>query len=377
MSAHTLSRNILRFCLTGCFILSINSLVLANTFFVPSQYAQIQDAINAAQAGDTVFVEAGTYDIISAIQMKEKVNLTGAGNQVTILNSLDLSQPAIRGASHSMLSGFTVKKECPLGSPPNGTGIFLENVRQMVIKDNIVTGNMGQGICLKNSHYNVLENNIIKASGVNKSIGDAINLWSSSYNYILDNSVTGYMSGIYAYYGVGNKIEHNFARQIPGAYGYAGGGAITLFVAREAQLLHNTCISLELNGTPGAGITLQEPLNVQINNCLVYGKKQGLYINGGASTTATIKYSDIKGDEQDVMQGGAVNLVYGNGVLFLPPKVSLATGALFETSPCRNSGDSGTPQDPDGSRADMGAFYYELPSNPPLPASTLKGGYGK
>jgi len=281
-----------------------------------------------------------------------------------ILNGLigGNEQSVISGANNSMLSGFKIVFEVPMPGLPNyGCAISLNHVRQMVIKNNIINGHLGEGISLYHSHFNILENNTIQSVEATKTIRDALSLSASSYNHILNNKLTGSYAGLLAMDANGNKIEHNLARRIPFSSEEIDGGAIFLAREQDTQLLNNTALDLTSHplGYTTGGLVLTLPVNIQVNNCLIYGKKRGLYANGNGNPaqSVTIKYSDIKGDAQDALILG-INFTYGEGVLFFPPKVNLVNGKISAASPCRNSGDPNTPNDPDESRSDMGAFYY-------------------
>jgi len=53
--------------------------------YVPDDYAKIQDAINAAQANDTILVRAGTYNEKIRIDRKKWLTLKGEDTTRTIL----------------------------------------------------------------------------------------------------------------------------------------------------------------------------------------------------------------------------------------------------------------------------------------------------
>jgi hypothetical protein len=93
--------------------------VSADTIRVPKDYASIQAAINAASAGDTVLVAAGTYR--ERLRLKERVTLRSVGDdtkgklglkraETTIIDGggKEGEGPGVAMAEGSTLDGFTV-----------------------------------------------------------------------------------------------------------------------------------------------------------------------------------------------------------------------------------------------------------------------------
>ncbi len=90
------------------------SLAQASTIHVPGDYPTIAAAINAADDGDTILVEAGTYSIDSLLEIEGKsVSLIGDGGaEATILDGQGSGSILfIRGsaASNTVIEGFTFK----------------------------------------------------------------------------------------------------------------------------------------------------------------------------------------------------------------------------------------------------------------------------
>ena len=84
---------------------------------VPGQYPKIQTAIDAAKAGDTVLVAAGTYR--ERLQLKPRITVRSAGGgaqgklglaraEATILNHPKGQGPGVRMAEGAVLDGFTI-----------------------------------------------------------------------------------------------------------------------------------------------------------------------------------------------------------------------------------------------------------------------------
>jgi parallel beta-helix repeat protein len=115
---------------------------------VPGDHRTVQAALDHADAGDTIFVTAGTYR--GAITLREYVALIGAGAERTILVG-DRRNPVIRGAQGATVRHFTIEG--------GYQGILCSNTF-MVIEDNVIRGNRETGIhCI--IALPVIRNNII------------------------------------------------------------------------------------------------------------------------------------------------------------------------------------------------------------------------
>jgi len=80
-----------------------------STLDVPADHASIQDAVDAARAGDFVRVAAGEYH--EHLVLKTGVRLIGAGAAVTVLDGDGLGENLIdfTGARDVLVSGFTLR----------------------------------------------------------------------------------------------------------------------------------------------------------------------------------------------------------------------------------------------------------------------------
>ena len=71
-------------------VLFLGSLSFSNTINVPGDFSGIQDAINASDDGDTVFVAAGTYTHYEEFNYYGKsIALVGENKETTILDGQD------------------------------------------------------------------------------------------------------------------------------------------------------------------------------------------------------------------------------------------------------------------------------------------------
>jgi parallel beta-helix repeat protein len=140
----------------------------------PGNYSVIQDAIDNASDGDTIYVYHGIYSDFSTdygcIQIKKVLNLLGENKLNTILNGTGYARVLIVDADEVSVSGFTVQN----GGAPEQEGYF------------------GVGIDVGSGHRNIrIYNNIITEN--------QIGIWidqNSTDVFIYDNSLIGNYYGI-------------------------------------------------------------------------------------------------------------------------------------------------------------------------------------
>jgi len=148
-------------------------------------YSNIQDAIDNASDGDTVFVFSGTY--YENIVVYKTINLIGENKNTTIIDGNYSGDVIYVSANWVNISGFTIQNS---GYEAFDLGVYIYS-SYCVIKSNIIINN-NQGIYLKYSSYNKINNNII----VNREYGIYLQ-YSCSYNKINNNIISyNYKSGL-------------------------------------------------------------------------------------------------------------------------------------------------------------------------------------
>jgi len=118
--------------------------------FVPGDYATIQEAIDAANPGDTVVVDPETY-LENITISKDGITLQGSGADVTTIDGGDIgSVIKMSGVSDVTISGFTITNGLGDGQDyqgnDNGGGIAVSGCSNIVIRDNIITQNRVNGV---------------------------------------------------------------------------------------------------------------------------------------------------------------------------------------------------------------------------------------
>ena len=176
------------------------------TIFVPTDYATIQDAVDAASPGDTVFVWNGTYFDSDGVKIeKDRITLQGEDANTTTIHGRWSAWAVVyvRG-DFVNVSGFTVT-----GSESSSyfgpAGIYVES-SNCLLSDNIVNLNY-YGIKLYSSSNCTLENNIVN---LNDDYGVFL---ASSNDCVLENNIANSNDdyGVYLLYSNGCVLEENIA----------------------------------------------------------------------------------------------------------------------------------------------------------------------
>jgi len=143
----------------------------------PNNYTRIQDAIDDASNGDTIFVYSGTY--YEHITIMKRVTLIGENKETTIIDGNGKLQDVIFiMATGVSISGFTIRNS---GFAAPFAGIKIDYASHNTISDCIICDNH-YGIFLDSSSNNIIYNNLI----TNNYFGLSL-FHSSSNNTIYNN----------------------------------------------------------------------------------------------------------------------------------------------------------------------------------------------
>lgn len=165
---------------------------------VPSGSQTIQEAINNANQGDMILIEAGTFR--ENLMINKAVTLRGFAKNATFIKAENTSKPVVEiKANNVILHGFTVQNGL-VGVGVSGynftsmsdiaavsnvqAGIELEFSHNNIILDSIASSNSFEGVRIGNSTGNLVANNIVTQ---NENVG--IELTASINNRISNNTV--------------------------------------------------------------------------------------------------------------------------------------------------------------------------------------------
>lgn len=170
----------------------------------------VQEAITRSTKGDSVWVAAGKY--AGPIQMKNGVNLRGAGAPITLIEGHGVNAVVI-GANDCQIDGFTIQGDGEL----DVDGVLCEKVSGFVITRNIIAHHTWSGV-------SAIESSVLMACNLvasNRCAGIWCRGISSSPSQILHNTICGNHNeaGINVWHGASAHIRNNI---IVGNTGYGG-----------------------------------------------------------------------------------------------------------------------------------------------------------
>jgi parallel beta-helix repeat protein len=222
--------------------------VSGNTFYVggsgPGNYTTIQNAIDSASSGDTVFVYNGTY--YENITVDKSIDLIGEDRNITIINGNYNVVTVLIFSSRTHISNFCIKKSERSGFAQgvfigdlnkniwfenitvsnciitqNGKGIYAQYISNLTIKNCDIYDNLAASIYINLGAKNInIFNCTIRTNGIETSGPDNIKSGgifldmsenvTISYSSIYDNIGTGVdLRGGHSYDVYNNTIYNN------------------------------------------------------------------------------------------------------------------------------------------------------------------------
>ncbi len=358
-------------CLLAMFVLAVAPAASAVVINIPADYPTIQEGIDAAQNGDTVLVAAGVYTEEITIQSKNILLSSQEGPETSLIRGNLIMDGSID--TNGVLRGFNI-----------GPQIVDDPLLDIVGCSPIIVGNefvhggsysgYGGAIRLTNS------NAIIRGNSIRDNWG-----------FVLGGGIGSRSGGVPLI--EGNIIADN--RATSGSFGAAGGGIYIESGTIRRNLIVGNQARQDLNSPPsGGGIYYSGggPLLIE-NNTLCDNSAWTPYgdgLGGGLEFWVAqagdvvirnniIVFSPLGGGVRGVVYdttwtGWDYNLVFGNEPYdyegFEPGPHDIQADPLFvdrfsgdysllPNSPCIDAGDPDSPLDPDGTRADIGAYYFD------------------
>ncbi|MCK4457436.1 MAG: right-handed parallel beta-helix repeat-containing protein [Thermoplasmata archaeon] len=174
----------------------------ATTLYVggggPGNHTTIQSAINAASAGDSIYVYNGTYR--ENLMIDKKLSLVGENRNTTLVDGRGLGTVVHITSYWVNITGFGITNS---GPDFLDTAIKLDSVQDCRIESNNVSSNSGSAVQLYLSYGNTISDNILS----DNEIG-ALS-WLSGMNSIDSNLLVNNLFSIAIFSSLGETVANN------------------------------------------------------------------------------------------------------------------------------------------------------------------------
>jgi len=339
-------------------VLSTTNTTNAHIINVPDDQETIQGGIDASEDGDTVLVEPGKY--FENINYDSKV-ITLASFFILTGDKAYIDSTIIDGND----SGLVVELRYMEDESPVLTGFTIQNGR--------VNGQAG-GIWTQHTNPEINYCYIMNNYGGKYGGGILVQFSSAVFNHceIMGNSAIdgGNGGGIFAHWSLLILNECNVSWN----NSESGGGIF----GWDADLFINNCV-VQKNDTEShasaiyLGLDIDESRHIEIINSTIFNNTSAegdVIYSGQFDEYPTILNTIIWGNTPNDIEG-PIQIVYSDieesggelgetnidiDPLFINPQIGNLN--LQDDSPCIDAGDPESPEDPDGSRADMGAPHF-------------------
>ncbi len=251
----------------------------------------------------------------------------------------------------------------------NGSSLILENVN---IMDNFAS-TYGGGIYLIYCELIMSSNQLFDnycSDGAEEGRGGAIYMYESTLNLsecdILNNSANSHAGAIYMSRASADIDKCTFVDNTSG--GNVGG----LYYYISDSLDITNCTFYNNTGSDSGAIRFylgnapNNPPIIQNTICWNNSPAEILCSADGQPIELIVGYSDIEGGLDAIVTNNNANIIWLEGNINENPLFADSLNGDFHltfSSPCIDTGDPNSPLDPDGTNADMGAFYYDQPSD--------------
>ena len=278
-------------------------------------YDTIQDAIDAASAGDTIFVWEGIYN--EDLIVSKQLTLMGNGSSNTTIIGSGTGSTVKITAGGVVISGFNVTGGGYLNDDDPGAAFLIDNSNDCVLSYNLITAN-DVGIYLYQSSGTEVSNNTVTASN-----SYAVDIYKSHSNILRHNNISGNDDhSVLIDESNTNKIQYNNLNGNKYGVSVASGdnniiegneicgsdhNGIRIFRGSGNHILNNNVSSIN-----GDGISINTRNALVENNTINMCDGNGIQSHGGETNTYqfnTVNHSSKAGIS---IEGGFGHVLFGN-----------------------------------------------------------------
>jgi len=159
----------------------------------PGNYSNIQDAVDNASDGDTIFIYQGIYD--EHVVINKMINLIGENREYTIIDGGNSGNVIKISSNNVSITNITTQH--------GGIGVYIIYSSGHIIRNNIIKNNW-EGIGLLQSSGSIISTNTIS-----NNFFEGINPVQSSLLTISGNTISGNLQGVFLSGSTDNNLYGN------------------------------------------------------------------------------------------------------------------------------------------------------------------------
>jgi parallel beta-helix repeat protein len=220
----------------------------------PNNYTSIQEGVDHATNGDTVFVYSISSPYYEHVVVNRTIHLIGENRTTTVIDGSGIGDVVLLRADDIIISGFTVqhggdtpKVNAGIESRSNrsvihgnivfqngryGVGVLVNSSAGALVNNNTISENGNEGIFLGRSTNATIQNNVITGNG-----HCAIVISNSRRNIIVQNTMVDNYAGVSLWPGA---IDNEIARNLIYGQEYSG---IGIWPGADNNSIHNNVLS--------------------------------------------------------------------------------------------------------------------------------------
>ena len=195
------------------------------TVVVPDDFFTIQEAINNAFEGGTIFVKSGIY--YEHVVVNKTVSLVGEDVSTTIIDGNNTGHVLHILSDYVNVTGFTIQNSGNIHTPNMDAGVCLNGTMGCTISENRAINNGFSAISLIYSSWNTITSNNLSGAGwggihlmgsirnvvsgnvISDKYGGINGHVSSNYNNITENNIMNSTHGMFYHASHHNRIWGN------------------------------------------------------------------------------------------------------------------------------------------------------------------------